>query len=265
MAKSRKDSAEDSVFQSRIKKLIKESKEYDNRSSFCEKLNISVETFNKYMKTGANLPSIDKIRDMANLLNVDVGYLLGDYNYPKISELSAISALSNLTKKSVEVISEVSETEPTKEIFEKMLQDENFIRLLLQTYRYSHSYNRIIKIEDNSDTFEDETISDPVIVSGLMKKSSTDLFNRIIESIYESNIQTSKNIQYYSRIKRLFTEVYDLKELSKTPSGKKKLIKYIENELLFIKKYINSDALILNFTPQQILDDIDSLYKSVTD
>ena len=263
MGKSRKDGAKDSIFQNRIKNLIKESNY--NKDSFCESLSISTNTYEKYMRTGANLPSLDKVKDMAELLNVDVGYLLGDYNYPRISELKSISALSNYTEKSVEVLNEVSETEPTREIFEKILQDENFIRLLLQTYRYSTSYNRKIKIEDDTEVFKIETISDPVVVSGLMKKSSTDLFNRIIESIYESNLQTSKDIAYYSRIKRLYTEVHELKALSETPLGKKKLIKYIENELSYIAKYVDSNALILNFKPQEILDNIDSLYESVSE
>ncbi|WP_022764043.1 hypothetical protein [Butyrivibrio sp. XPD2006] len=263
MPRSRKDGAEDSVFQSRIKKLIKESEEYD-KFTFCQKLNIAPDTYDKYMKTGAKLPSLDKIRDMATLLNVDVGYLLGDYNYPRMSELS-IPILSTLTKKSYDVLMEVSEKESTREIFEKIIQDENFISLLLQSYKYSHSHNFETTIKDKSEVFPNETVTDPVRNKEMLKFSASDLFNQILDSLYKSNAKTSQDLLYYHHVKQLLTSIQELKSLSETKQGKKQLLKYIESELTHIRKYVKSDALILKYSPQHILENVDTIYESIAE
>ena len=260
MARPRKSPRND--FQKKINDLVSQSKEFKNIGEFCEAANITKEQYNNYQKTGANLPSTQVIKDMAKALRVDTAYLVGDTEYKNIAALQ-MNELSGLDSETCDVLLEISKSEPLKEIFEKIVLDENFIRLLSQTYRYSHSQNHKITIEDKAEIDDHpEIIDDSVIVSGIMKTSATSLFNKIIESIYESNTNESKNMMYYRYIESMFTNLHDLKPYYTDKQGKQKLYRYIQKQLDFIAD-INPNSHFIKLSPQTILENAEQFYNQI--
>lgn len=246
-------------FQEKIHSL--QSKEYKNIEEFCSAANITIGQYNNYQKTGANLPSIQIIKDMAKALHVDTAYLLGDTEYKNIEALQ-ISELSGLKPESCDVLLGISKSESLKEIFEQMLLDENFKNLLIQTYRFCHSHNDQITIDDGTKIFDTEKITDPVRVSGYTKNGAISIFNRIIESIYDSNMQESADILCYSHIESLFKNLHDLKPYFTDKKDKQKLYKYIEDELSIIAR-IMPNSEFLKLSPETILDETEQFYKQI--
>ncbi|WP_026661683.1 helix-turn-helix domain-containing protein [Butyrivibrio proteoclasticus] len=262
MARPRKNPKTD--FQEKISSLVSQSKEFKNIEEFCSAAHISKGQYNNYQKSGANLPSTQVIKDMANALHVDTAFLVGDTEYKNIDALR-MNELSGLKPETCDVLLEISNSEQLKEIFEKIVLDENFIRLLLQTYKYSHSHNLKTTMEDEAKIWPKETVHDPVRNKEMLKFSSSDLFNQILDSVYKSNAKASQKLLCGHRIIQLYTKVYELKSITETEKGKRKLIKYIKDELSYISKYITPDADILKYTPEQIIENIDVLYEQIKD
>ena len=88
------------VFQERFNTLIKNSTKYD-RVGVAKKLGVSVDTINKYMRSGAKIPPLDIVSKIAKLFGVDCGYLLGDCDY-KTREIEATAVLLGLSEQAVD-------------------------------------------------------------------------------------------------------------------------------------------------------------------
>ena len=87
-------------FQIRLERTLANSKRYigktNKRKALADDLGISESRINQYFGSGANLPTTDILKSMSKLLDVDFGYLIGDYDFPRLTAVK-LAELSKLT------------------------------------------------------------------------------------------------------------------------------------------------------------------------
>lgn len=250
------------LFQTRLKELYK-NLDNDSKKAFKEDVLRNKDRYYNLVKAGTNSPHVEEVRNIANFFNVDVGYLYGDWNYPRMASLT-LSELSQFSNESCDALLAIASSEPLKDVFEKMLQDKNFEKLLLEIYYYSHSHNFEMTTMDKAKVFKPQKTNNPLIISGRYKSSVNNIFDKIIESIYESNKPEAENNLYFEQITELFTNIQMYKPSCTDHKIKKTLYQYVESTLSLIK-LTKPDSIFLSMTPKEIIDNSDAIYQQITD
>lgn len=254
---------EETQFQKRVKEAISASKY--SRISLCNELHITKDAFDRYMKTGAHLPNLDIIRNIARLLDVDVGYLLGDYDYPKIAPLKA-SELLGLSEDACNVIKkDLMPHSFSKETFEKLITNSGFPNLLAEIYKYSRSYSQKVTSSDRAGVFDDEIFSDESSVTDIRIKESLSQFKKILEALYKEETPKVKALLVENLVKELINFVYEFCHThnSKDTTLRKLLEAHITSLQNEIKQHAPNNNLA-NLSADYIIENISFLYGSIS-
>lgn len=160
---------------------------------------ISKNTIDAYCKSNTPIPNLDKLCDIAETFGVDVGYLLGDYEPQNISK-TTISKLTKLNDCSAHQLDRARVRSQTREVLDGILSDQNFPLLVDAIYKFIHSHNDDI----NSPYIADMDISKRISVA---KYEATDLFNRILENLYQKNCGLEHKKRFYHYADYMFSEI----------------------------------------------------------
>ncbi len=252
----------DTIFQKRVKELLKKSNRYSTHAQLAKKVNLSKSSIDGYMRKGSNLPPSDVIVAIANAFNVDVGYLYGNQSIPRIdsAKISSITGLSE--KASTNLIDEICSNEALLNTLDALLSNDTFSSLLLAIYRYSHSHNQEIHIKD--DFLGDEIIRNPSEVSAYARNGAEKLFNKLIEELYNSKSNQMKFLKMHEMWKELITNVYRLKEVTTYGDEAKQTMQdYITKSIEEISK-IDPHSAYSCITAETIINNIDRLYSDLS-
>lgn len=244
------------IFTTRFKDCCKE-KGY-TRQYMADKLNISLNGLNHYLrKKNPNFPPLDIIIKMAEILDVDVEYLVNEHRKCKNYKSETICDVTSLDSGAAETLINM------KPILCKILSDlinhPRFDSLLFYTLQYSISHNKIVTISNPLNPDDDENINIEHRRQEMLKFSATDTFGQIIDDIYENNRSLSEAAMFRYLLNKMLTEVEEHKKYADTSIEARNILKEII--ALYQKQIatIDKDSLLVTLPPEEIIDNIDLL------
>ncbi len=209
----------------------------------------SVHTIHGWTKKGGRLPSLIEIKKIADILNVDTAYLLGE----QVCQRNASQTICNVTKlneTAAKVLSELDGIEA--DIMNELLNHENFNRLILFAWDYTHSHNKEVAIINTLDGSKDLPHTKES-QREIMKYRATDTFGKILDDIYDAHLQDAINAKFgfiLSEMKREIEPFIKYKDVDEARQNLLGLASYWQNEI----KKLRLDFPICKLTPEQIID-----------
>lgn len=236
---------------------IKRTKRY-TKSDLANEIGYTVDAISGWTKKDGTLPNMAKLKEIADILDVDTAYLLGE----QICQRNADQTICNVTKlneQSAQVLSNLTAIEA--DIMNELLNHKDFERLLLTIYEYTRSHNNKVTITNTVDGSENIPYSGDA-QRQVMKYRAAETFGNILDDIYNSHQKEMTKIKYYS----ILTEMIDTidsclpayqtdKELMST------LVRIISIAQSQIRE-LEPDSPICKFTPEQILENFDKIKES---
>lgn len=218
-------------------------------------LDYGVDTIKSWTKSGGHIPPLDTVKRVADILNVDAVYLLGE----QVCQRNADQTICNVTKlneKSAQVLSNLSDI--TADIMNELLNNENLERLLLTIFEYTHSHNDVVKIINTLDGSENPSYSGNA-QRQVMKYRASETFGNILDDMYNSRKKEMADIKAYSILRKMIEHIDECKPLLK---GHEELAQKLQNVISLDQKAIKAlvpDHLICKFTPEQIIEHFDKI------
>ena len=228
---------------------------------------IAKNTIDAYCKSNTPIPNLDKLCAIAETFGVDVGYLLGEYEPQNISK-ATISELTKLNECSAHQLDRARVRTQTREVLDGILSDQNFPLLVDAIYKFIHSHNDDI----NSPYIADMDILKRIAVA---KYETTDLFNRILENLYQKNCGQEHKKRFYHYADDMFCDIsreIDKYRLARNYADSKQLMisnEFLEEQKEMILNWIQRHldylrgfqvrSCIFQYTPLYIFENLDTL------
>lgn len=247
------------VFQQRLADTVKNSRTY-TMQKLSEELNITV---TNWMKSGANLPKLDDIKKVAKLLNVDVGYLLGEQDTKTLTS-AKLSELTSLSVNACKCLEDMKINYPNASVSDtlsEIIENEKFERLLLEIYFYSTSHNQQISIHDNANIYNDRKIASPEMVKVIMQESCLKIFSEILDDIYAAHSKEQSDLMEYQILKELLEKAKE-SDIYSAPEIRKTYLAYMQNLRADLLR-INYHSTIARMSIDDIIANADKLYNAL--
>lgn len=236
------------IFTTRFKECYKE-KGY-TQEDVAEKLGISLNGLKNYLRTkNEKLPPLDLLKRIAELLDVDTAYLLGEIDCKKNSQ-QAIYDITGLTKESASIISKQSNNYSAMFCsFINHLAPTIYLKDLYDlVFEFEFMDNETVTIESKRDN-KKQYYSSAFAERKVLKAKIIDLFDKILDEIFDTSHNLDEETGFEMSCQLL--EMIDNEEY-----------KYFRNYELLYKEIsyrleeircINPYEFILSFTPNQIV------------
>ena len=253
-----------SIFTTRFKECCK--KKGYTQQYVADKLNISIDGLKHHLrKKNPNFPPLDLLINMADILDVDIGYLIGEINYERYG-MQKISDVTGLNPNSIKYISKDSRnyspdfvhlvnnfaTSPYIDILEKLFLDYEEIcttQMNKPIYIEHSGYKRNYFIHDIKDLAKSKILS----IMNEMLDESPFYFTTI------NTEQENKKIADEMAIDLLNMIEY---EKNKYPFDYDSLLKKVEYQLEEINKVYFTSWITL-YSPHQIIFDCNEKLKKI--
>lgn len=239
------------IFTTRFKECCKENGY--TQQDIADKLNISLDGLKHHLRaSNPHFPPLDLMIKIADILNVDIGYLIGEIDCKRYSTQS----LSDITILKDEVFPYILKNS------NKMSFEVAFLFYVLSCSPYIHELSQILRTLDISCILEESVsisyneiyshVSTADIKDLLIAKAAS-LFSNILSDRY-SNISTSGHNEKVARAlcQKLLIMIDEEKKQGNVDY--KKLYKRVEYNRNEIKKF-NTFEYLTFLTPKQIVND----------
>lgn len=236
------------VFTTRFKECYKE-KGY-TQEDVAEKLGISLNGLKNYLRTkNDKLPPLDLLKRIAELLDVDTAYLLGEIDCKKNSQ-QAIYDITGLTKESASIISKHSKNYSAMFCsFINHLATTIYLEDLCDlVFEFEFMDNETVTIESKREN-KKQYYSSAFAERKVLKAKIIDLFDKILDELFDTSHNWDEETGFEMSCQLL--EMIDNEEY-----------KYFRNYELLYKEIsyrleeircINPYEFMLSFTPNQIV------------
>lgn len=234
-----------------------------NYRQFAEKIHVS-ESSVKQWCSGQSQPPLSTLIDIADHFHVDLNYLLGKQDCKEL-KTQIINNLypKTLNEESSKTLLWIGQSERTARIFNDLLNHPDFKHFLLEIARYAYSFNDTVSVQSSIDP-EDKMAYTESQKQGILKFSVSDHFSRILDDIYEKHKPEQLQLKAYSLIKEMIDEISLFIPIPDYFDAEKiKSLCYIINVYLDRIREVSPDAVICKFTPQQIIDNFQTIKESL--
>ena len=153
-----------------------------------DKLNYSVDTIKKYRRDdNGNIPQLDIVKRIANALDVDTAYLLGEQEFEHI-KAQKTHELTGLSPSASEKLESMDKDDI--QMLSLLLENERFLECMSNCWGFIHShYSNSITI--NNPLSKDFRCHENQN-SKILKYSASDSFSLILEDIFKSREEQAK-------------------------------------------------------------------------
>lgn len=253
-----------SVFGTNLKTAMKKKDEYhtDNGKRKCTKryrmkdlaedIGYSINAIYGWTKKDGQLPSSIELKKIADVLGVDTAFLLGEQVCQRNSD-QTICNVTELNETSAKLLSELNGI--SADIMNELLNHNDFKRLILLAWDYTHSHNKEITITNTLDNSEDLPLINDA-QREMMKYRAVDAFGKILDNIYDAHLQEAidAKLSYISQKMKSEIEPYIIyKNEDEARQSLLGIVSYWQQET----KKLRPDSYICKLTPEQIIDNFD--------
>lgn len=258
---------ESSIFGTRLKIAMRNKDTYHNdngkrkrtkrytKSDLANEIGYTVDAISGWTKKKGTLPNPTKLKEIADILDVDTAYLLGE----QICQRNANQTICNVTElneQSAQVLTNLKDI--TADIMNELLNHTDFERLLLTIYEYTRSHNNIVTIKNTIDGSEYTPYSGDA-QRQVMKYRASETFGKILDDIYKSHQNVMTQIKSYSILKKMIDTINSYLPVCQTDEEHMtKLLKIISIDQNQISE-LEPDSIICKFTPEQIIENFDKI------
>lgn len=134
-------------------------------------------------------PPMPALKNIADILHVDTAYLLGEQDC-KSNKSQTICDVTKLNETSAKVLSSLDGI--SADIMNELLNHEDFIRLILFAWDYTHSHNKKVEIINTLDNSKDLPLVDDT-QREVLKYRAVDTFGKILDELYDTHLQEAIN------------------------------------------------------------------------
>ncbi len=255
---------ENSVFATNLRIAMRNKDEYhiDNgkrkrtkkykMQDLANDIGYSLNTVNGWTKTNGSVPDFETMKKVANTLNVDVAYLIGEQKCQHNID-QTICDITELNETSAKVLSGLNGI--SADMMNELLNHKDFDRLILFAWDYTHSHNKKVTITNTLDDSKDLPLVNDA-QREMMKYRVVDTFGKILDDIYDAHQEEATDAKLGSIIRKMINEIApytQYKDEDEVRQHLLKIISYWQDEI----KDLRPDLLICKFTTEQILDNFD--------
>lgn len=244
-----------SIFSTRFKKCYQDKGW--TQAKIALELNVSIDTIKKYLRSGAKLPPLDTVRQIAKIFNVDVAYLLGEQDCKKHQE-QTICDVTSLDADASEIL--VNMNPLLVSVLNDLLKHPRIETLLFYILKYVNSHNKKITISNPINPKDKETIYNNREHREILKFSSNDVFGQIIDDMYEAKRPSAEKAMLYHLQKEMLTQVQT--EKNKGLIQHPEIRELIEKIIINMQKQmelIDKEWFVAKLPPETIIENIDLL------
>ena len=229
------------------------TKKYSN-ADLARELNYSINVINGWTKTNGDIPSYERMKEIAKILNVDVAYLIGE----QTCQRNVDETICNVTKLNEPSAKLLAGLEGIKaDTMNELLNHNDFERLILLIWRYTHSHNYEITIKNTlDDSKEPPYFKDAQ--REIIKYSATDAFGKILDDIYDAHKQTAIDVKVASIFKELKNNIIRYIEFKDEDEARCLLLKMVSSYQNKIKQ-LRPDDTICKLSPEWIIDNFNTI------
>lgn len=231
-------------------KIIKRYRQID----LANDIGFSLDTVKSWTRTGGHIPTMNTLKTISDLLDVDVQYLLGEQECQRNAN-QTICNVTRLNEQSAKVLTKMDGI--YSDAMNELLNHKDFLRLLLTIFEYSHSHNNIVEVINTLDNSKMPTLGNNS-EKEIMKYRAAETFSKILDDLYNIHEEEMKRAKLGKIYKDMKQDIEKYIELSNNADAKCSLIKLIEVYQNRIKQ-LSHDDIICKFTPEQIIDNYDMI------
>lgn len=225
-----------SDFITRLKKCYK-SKGY-TQEKLAEELNMSVNSFKEYFKKQhQGLPNIDIIKKLAEILEVDVSYLLFDSEFEKI-DTKRLQDITHLSDKACEKLAFFSKETLYMQILDSILSYDDIERVLLDIYQYQHCHNKEVHIKDNLSDDKNNTkkLYGQSALQKIFKSSATDSYGKMLDYLYQEAKPNDTSVYAFKQFTKMLIDIKKTKDFAiENEKYYNTLLSYVDSTLKSIR------------------------------
>lgn len=257
---------EKSVFATRLEKIMgtkdkfetykgktKRIKKY-TQQDLANDLGYSVDTVKSWNKSNGTFPTLETIKRISELFNVNTAYLLGEQDCKRHEE-QTICDVTMLNEQSASVLTKLSEFE--FEVLNNLLTHPSFNAWLFSIYDFTHSHNKRTSTTDTGVMFGGEKMETHSFAKNALKYKASDLFGNMLEDIYTQNeIEENKKRAWTWFIELIYiiNEVKDY--VSNNDTEYQRLLVQISETLKKLNVLTNNQEKLYQYPPEFYIENL---------
>ncbi len=207
-----------------------------------------------WTKKGEKLPSLTELKKIADILDVDATFLIGE----QVCQRNADQTICNVTELNEKSAKKLTQLKGIKSItMNELLNHDDFEKLIQYIWEYAHSQNNEIIIHDTvGDKTSKSYIGDKQ--KELMKYRASEIFGSILDDIYTSHQEESMIKKLNTILSEMRTNIESCIQGKDNKFTRKGLLKMVTSYLANVRE-LRPDYGLCKFSPEEIIDNFDSL------
>lgn len=254
-----------SLFKTRLRDLMKESKEFNTNEKLAKAVSKAPTTIAKYRRPSTPIPRDPDISDLATVFGVDSAYLKGEQDEKNL-KTSALETLTGLSTEACDILRQSKESPELTEFLNHLLKKNDFKKLAEYSNRFVVSQNSDI-FPRKSDLSKDPNYRAPGDSPEFWLFSADNMFRDALKSWYIELEPEYRLERFYFFAHELFVVGEKFRDMKKDchKSIKDRIVTLAANDIAPRLKYLKEmkiDSVIFDYEAQEFYKPSAELIKS---